>query len=584
MPEANPTWWLNYVYGTQRDGREEHAGFHPVRRRLIMHRWGGLGNQRYPIGFSGDTASSWASLAFQPLFTSAAANVNFGYWSHDIGGFYEPCEPELYVRWVQFGAFSPIFRSHGFRATNIEKRFWMFGDVYFGAMRAALRLRLELLPHLYSAARVAFDGGPSPIRPLYHEWPTLDAAYDHPNQYLFGRGMVVAPVTKRRDADAPLARGVQMWVPPGVWVLAHAGVAIDGPRMIELAVALDEIPLLVQSGTWLFGMAPPEAEWDHCSGGLRGWLGRAQRVPRCPQAALWLAGDGETAAREGRAELYEDDGWSTQYRHGNSSTARTTLSHRYVRAAASSDTDELHVSIHAVRGCLHAVAPEAFDEPGQPRSCGHATSTPQQPRTRSWRLLLHGVPPPASGSVRGADGKPDTPIRFVDPPTAERRRRADDRSEPIWFFDAERLCVVVWLFDLPPTTHTELVLAFGPRTTTLATQVVLPLLPLRRLERRPAAIGAVGAMRRAQAAKALLDATYPETQPQDYDQATWLAGLGTRIAARPANYSKEMAALPALIRAARAQLVAEPTRRVSPPLNSERVRNATALVVEAGAK
>jgi alpha-glucosidase (family GH31 glycosyl hydrolase) len=51
-----------------------------------MHRYGGLGNQRYPIGFSGDVMSSWASLAFQPHFTASAANVNFGYWSHDIGG------------------------------------------------------------------------------------------------------------------------------------------------------------------------------------------------------------------------------------------------------------------------------------------------------------------------------------------------------------------------------------------------------------------------------------------------------------------------------------------------------------------
>jgi alpha-glucosidase (family GH31 glycosyl hydrolase) len=80
-PEANPTWWLNYVYGTQPDGRRADAGAATQRRRLIMHRWGGMGNQRYPIGFSGDVTSSWASLAFQPAFTAAAANVNFGYWS-----------------------------------------------------------------------------------------------------------------------------------------------------------------------------------------------------------------------------------------------------------------------------------------------------------------------------------------------------------------------------------------------------------------------------------------------------------------------------------------------------------------------
>ena len=94
VPEANPTFWLNHVYGTQPDGRSmpHRAAAAPTavaaadepqptrRRRLIMHRWGGLGNQRYPIGFSGDVTSSWASLAFQPLFTSSAANVNFGYW------------------------------------------------------------------------------------------------------------------------------------------------------------------------------------------------------------------------------------------------------------------------------------------------------------------------------------------------------------------------------------------------------------------------------------------------------------------------------------------------------------------------
>ena len=63
-------------------------------------------------------------------------------------------------------------------------------------MRAALRLRLELLPHLYTGARIAYDGGPSPVRPLYHEWPTFDAAYERDGQYVFGAGavLVAAPL------------------------------------------------------------------------------------------------------------------------------------------------------------------------------------------------------------------------------------------------------------------------------------------------------------------------------------------------------------------------------------------------------
>eukprot|EP00966_Prymnesium_polylepis_P319161 7371602-Prymnesium_polylepis.1 len=160
--------------------------------------------------------ASWQSLAFQPYFTASAANVNFGYWSHDIGGFYEAATGELYTRWVQFGVFSPIFRAHGFRRADIVKRFWNFGSPYFDAMRAALRMRIEWLPHIYSAARRAHDGAPSVLRPLYHEWPEHEAAYTYRSQYVFGgSSVVVAPVTKRSADDAPLARSVPLWVPPG---------------------------------------------------------------------------------------------------------------------------------------------------------------------------------------------------------------------------------------------------------------------------------------------------------------------------------------------------------------------------------
>jgi len=74
----NPTFWLNYAHSTDMERRGK--------RPLIYHRWGGLGNHRYQIGFSGDTISTWESLAFQPYFTATAANVGYGYWSHDIGG------------------------------------------------------------------------------------------------------------------------------------------------------------------------------------------------------------------------------------------------------------------------------------------------------------------------------------------------------------------------------------------------------------------------------------------------------------------------------------------------------------------
>ena len=106
---------------------------------------------------------------------------------------------------------------------------------------------------------------------------------------------------------------------------------------------------------------------------------------------------------------------------------------------------------------------------------------------------------------------------FADPPTVERRRRAGERSSPLWYFDAELLCVVVWLFDLPAGTSTELTLRFDDeRAARLAATVLAPLLSPRDDPAAAASAGALVLVRRAQAAKSLLDGTYPQTQPQDY--------------------------------------------------------------------
>jgi alpha-glucosidase (family GH31 glycosyl hydrolase) len=79
VPGVNPTFWLNYLHFTD----QEREG----KRPMLFHRWGGLGNHRYEIGFSGDVVTGWDSLAFQPTFTAQAANVGYAYWSHDIGGY-----------------------------------------------------------------------------------------------------------------------------------------------------------------------------------------------------------------------------------------------------------------------------------------------------------------------------------------------------------------------------------------------------------------------------------------------------------------------------------------------------------------
>ena len=218
----NPTWWLNYAFFTDMERQGKH-------RPLIFHRWGGLGNHRYEIGFSGDTYSTWQSLAYQPYFTATAANVGFGYWSHDIGGHMNgPVEPELYTRWIQFGVFSPILRTHTTKNPGAERRIWAYPPEYSDAMREAFLLRSSLIPYIYTASRGTYDTGVPFLRPLYWDYPEAAEAYTVKDEYLFGDSLLVAPIVAPRDKETGLATR-SVWLPAGSWVEWSTGRVFDGP-------------------------------------------------------------------------------------------------------------------------------------------------------------------------------------------------------------------------------------------------------------------------------------------------------------------------------------------------------------------
>lgn len=243
----SPTWWLNYVHFTdmEREGK----------RPLLFHRWGGLGNHRYQIGFSGDVVTSWASLAFQPFFTATAANVGYGYWSHDIGGHLPgPVEPELYTRWVEWGAFSPVLRTHTTKNPASERRIWAFPDRYAQAMHEAFVRRYALVPYIYTAARETYDTGISLLHPLYYEFPEAEEAYTHRDEYFFGSDMIVAPIVTPLDAVSQLS-ACSIWLPEGEWVEWSTGQRVRGPKEITRLAALDETPVYVRAGS-IIPMAP----------------------------------------------------------------------------------------------------------------------------------------------------------------------------------------------------------------------------------------------------------------------------------------------------------------------------------------
>jgi alpha-glucosidase (family GH31 glycosyl hydrolase) len=284
----DPLFWLNHLhfYDRSRDGKT---------RPFILSRWGGLGSQRYPIGFSGDTYVTWKSLQFQPFFTATAANVGYGWWSHDIGGHMGGTEePELYLRWVQYGVFSPILRLHATNNPYHERRPWGYDAQTEIYASDALRLRHALIPYLYSAAWIYHKYGILPIRPMYHLYPNQEHAYQCPNEYAFGSELIASPFTTPRDRDTRLSRQV-VWLPEGDWFDFFCGDHFQGGGWYAIYGQLDSIPVFARAGAIL--PLGPKVDW----GGIN--------LPDTLIIHIFPGADNEYL-------LYEDDGETLNYKQG----------------------------------------------------------------------------------------------------------------------------------------------------------------------------------------------------------------------------------------------------------------------------
>jgi alpha-glucosidase (family GH31 glycosyl hydrolase) len=229
--------WLNRLYfeESQKNGI----------RGQGFSRWGGLGDHRHPIHFSGDIESNWDAFKFEVEFTVRSSHSGCYFWSHDIGGFYGKPNAELYTRWMQFGAFSAALRLHS--CGEMDRRPWTWDAPYAAAMKAAMQLRAELMPYVYTAAWQCWSRNKPLLRPMVLEWPEQEEAYTHCGQYLFGDHLLVAPVTEAADPDTGLARGT-CWLPPGEWIDWWSGSSLIGGQVITGDYPLERFPLYVRAG------------------------------------------------------------------------------------------------------------------------------------------------------------------------------------------------------------------------------------------------------------------------------------------------------------------------------------------------
>jgi alpha-glucosidase/alpha-D-xyloside xylohydrolase len=287
----------------------------PNVRPYALHRNAYAGMQRYAsFLWSGDVYSTWETLKTHIPIALNTALSGMPYWGTDIGGFVPTPEftAELYLRWFQFGAFCPLFRCHG-RAWKLRLPWgWNTGDTgpteinnYTGAAlpdssqlhdarveticRKYLELRYRMLPYLYSTVRECATTGMPIMRALWLHFPDDPKAVACPDEYLFGKNLLVAPVVEKE------ATMRTVYLPRGVWYDYWTGERMDGGREITRSVDLETIPLYVRAGS-ILPLGPVKQF-------------ASQKVDAPLSVPIYPGADASFL-------LYEDDGTSFNYRKG----------------------------------------------------------------------------------------------------------------------------------------------------------------------------------------------------------------------------------------------------------------------------
>ncbi|HEY8347157.1 MAG TPA: glycoside hydrolase family 31 protein [Symbiobacteriaceae bacterium] len=273
-----------------------HEQHRPDMRLFIMSRAGWPGTQALgACHWSGDVATTWEALAHQPVLGLCMGMSGMPYWNSDIGGFAgEPPSPELFVRWIQFGTFTPVMRPHG---SHQDREPWAFGPEAEAIVRRYIRLRYRLLPYTYTLAWEAHRQGLPFMRPLVLHYPRDPKCLTIRDQYLWGRDLLVAPVT------APGQQSRPVYLPEGDWYDFWTGRRIRGGRWIQAPAPLETLPLFVRAGAIL-----PEAPWDRSQ--APGWEELTLNIYPGPEVSEFL--------------LYEDDGETMAFARGEYATIRFT--------------------------------------------------------------------------------------------------------------------------------------------------------------------------------------------------------------------------------------------------------------------
>lgn len=309
---AYPLMTVGGVYQHQRNVTSD-------KRVFILTRSAFAGQQRFGSNtWSGDVVASWTALANQ-----VSAGLNFSlcgipYWNSDIGGFFlwefdkeldDPEYRELYARWLEFGTFCPMMRSHGADAPREIYQFGKKGDKVYDAIEKHINLRYSLLPYIYSTAwEVTHDHG-SMMRALMMDFASDPKTHNIADQFMFGKALMVAPVTVPMYSREVISRGdtlnvedfsrrgfEKVYLPSGTgWYDFWTNEKLSGGVVIEKETPIDVIPVYVKSGS------------------IIPWGPKVQYATEKDWASLEIR---VYAGQDGMFVLYEDENDNYNYEQG----------------------------------------------------------------------------------------------------------------------------------------------------------------------------------------------------------------------------------------------------------------------------
>jgi hypothetical protein len=348
----------------------------------------------------------WESLAFQPYFTATAANVGYAYWSHDIGGHMPGViEPQLYLRWIQWGIFSPILRTHTTKNEDAERRIWAYPEPYAGLMWQAFMRRYAMQPYIYTEARKTYDTGLAFLHPLYYDWPEAPESYNAKNEYMFGDSILAAPATQPVAEDSRLVKS-SIWLPEGDWMEWDSGASFHGPVTLERRFSISQIPIYVKAGS-IIPMQPAMS-----------YTGEKPVDPLI--LTVFPLKNGQLSTYR----LYEDAGNTPGYRYGE-------FAWTSIRAALSADGTVFTLTVAPAQGHYNGMR-----------------------TARAYELRLPGSWPPSSVSVNGE------PVTY-----ASKQNTPGQLAGAGWRFEGDTLTTVITTRSFPVSGAVRITVKIKPELT-----------------------------------------------------------------------------------------------------------------------